>query len=150
MSWRTNRMTGCPFRRAEPSYIQGVDRIAADELELWILHGPNAGRLSYQQGIPIIKNLATKKARGIYDHEKAVKLYMYFVEAGARDYNEYHSSTVGVGIFNKSTREVVARNLTKMFEEEYALGNYHDLLPKKYQKERMKMASETTAEELHK
>ena len=51
--------------------------------ELW-LYIDNDAQLYKQQGLPIIKNLMTKKAQGKYDSKLAVKLYMYLVDNGAK------------------------------------------------------------------
>lgn len=55
----------------------------ATELQLYI---ENDRGLHRQQGLPILKNLATKVASGKYEHDKAVKLYMHFAESGAKKY----------------------------------------------------------------
>lgn len=104
----------------------------ANELKLYIV---NDGDLHRQQGEPILKNLATKKARGIYKHDLAVKLYGYLVEAGAKKYaREFDDASRWHKLFDVPTRKKVAEELTKSFETEYKLGNYDHLLPKKYQK----------------
>lgn len=108
------------------------DRIAAD-LKLYI---DNDGDLYRRQYVPILKNLATKKARGIYKHGLAVKLFGYLVEAGAKKYASTYGSPGQLWhkMFDVPTRRLVAEELTKDFEGEYATGNYDHLLPKKYQK----------------
>lgn len=103
----------------------------ATELKLYI---ENDGDLHRQQGSSILKNLATKKAKGTYDHALAVKLYGYLVESGAKKYSKefggvWHQS------FDVPTRKEVATDLTNDFESEWSAGNYRDLLPKKYQAE---------------
>lgn len=104
----------------------------ANELKLYIV---NDGDLHRQQGEPILKNLATKKARGIYKHDLAVKLYGYLVEAGAKKYaRAFDDPARWHKLFDVPTRKKVAEELTKSFETEYKLGNYDHLLPKKYQK----------------
>lgn len=104
----------------------------ARELELFI---DNDSALYRQQHTPILKNLATKKARGIYVHSKAVKLFMYLVESGAKKYaREFGSPGVPWHVmFPVPVRKQVAEDLTNSFETEYDLGNYDNLLPKKYQ-----------------
>lgn len=108
-----------------------LDEHAARELELYI---ENDGDLYRQQYQPILKNLATKVARGVYDHAKAVKLFMYLANSGAQKYvKEYGSSLPWHEMFNTATRRAVAESLTRSFETENALGNYSSFLPKKYQ-----------------
>src|SRR5712664_388832 len=108
-----------------------VDEIGAKELRLFI---DNDSQLYHQQVQPIQKNLRTKQARRIYDHEKAVKLYKHLADNGARRYGEEfaNSKAEGLRMFSPETRRAVARDLTNSFETESSLGNYDDLLPKKY------------------
>lgn len=110
-----------------------TDTHAATELELYI---NNDASLHRQQHVPIMKNLATKKARGQYKHDLAVKAFGYLVEAGAKKYAKEFGSPDQPWhkMFDTGTRKLVAEELTKSFEQEYALGNYDSLLPKKYQK----------------
>jgi len=112
-----------------------VDEDAADELYLFIT---STEELYERQYLPIIKNLNTKRVRGVYVPDLAVKLFMYLVDSGAKLYAKYHGGGghVGpsVGGFNKPTRLEVAKRLTSDFEVEAELGNFDYLLPKKYQK----------------
>ncbi len=110
-----------------------VDTDAARELELYTENDADLYRQQYQ---PILKNLATKRARGIYKHDLAVKLFMYLMESGAKKYAKEFG---GPGanwheMFNVPTRRAAAERFAKHFEVEYDLGNYDNLLPKKYQK----------------
>lgn len=96
----------------------------------------NDGDIYRQHIAPILKNLATKKASGKYDREKAVKLFMYLAEAGARLYaktfgqgeHEWH------GMFPVPVRRLAATAWRDEFEQMYKEGQYDDLVPKKYQK----------------
>ena len=94
----------------------------------------------YPQRQSIEKNLATKKARGEYKHDLAVKAFGYFVDACAKRYAKEFGGTWHK-MFDLPTRRAVAKNLTTSFEEEYKLGNYDHLLPKKYQKQHKAPAS---------
>lgn len=109
-----------------------IDTHAATELKLYI---DNDGDLYRRQTTSILKNLATKKARGQYKHDLAVKAFDYLVKAGAKKYADEFEPTLRVWhqIFDAPTRKRVAEELTRDFEGEYALGNYDNLLPKKYQ-----------------
>ena len=111
--------------------VRKVDTVAAKELLLYI---ENDGDLYRQQGLPILKNLVLKIDRGMYDHEKAVKLYGYLIQNGAQKYCKEFCSTGDrwSDIFNKPTREAVAREFVKSFETEYKLGAYNNLHAKKY------------------
>ena len=86
----------------------------------------------YPQRQSIETSLATKKARGAYKHDLAVKAFGYFVEAGAKKYAKEFGGTWHK-MFDVPTRKAVAEELTKSFEAEWKLGNYKHLLPKKYQ-----------------
>jgi len=102
----------------------------ATELKLFI---DNDATLYRQQHVPILKNLATKKARSNYRHDLAVKAFGYLAESGAKKYAKEFGGTWHQ-MFDVPTRKRVAEELTRDFEGEYALGNYDHLLPKKYQK----------------
>jgi len=117
-----------------------TDTHAATELELYI---NNDAQLHKAQHAPILKNLATKKARGEYKHALAVKLFGYLVESGAKKYAKAFGSPNQPWhkMFDVATRKRVAEELTKSFEAEHALGNYDNLLPKKYQKPEKAAAS---------
>lgn len=107
------------------------DEDAARELELFI---DNDAELYRRQTQPIIKNLATKLAKGVYDGTKAIKLWMYLMDAGAKKYSkEYGDGKDWNIMFSVATRKEVANRFNQTFLTEYALGNYSNMLPKKYQ-----------------
>lgn len=62
---------------------------AAREL---VLHADNDEQLYRSSHQPIIKNLQKKKAKGIYDHEKATKLWGYHADRAAQSYHKAHGS----------------------------------------------------------
>ena len=104
----------------------------AEELALFT---ENDGDIYRRQTEPILKNLATKKASGKYDHDKAAQLFMYLTETGAREYIKQHGSPEDVWhqMFPINVRRIVATKWRDEFEQEFALGNYDHLIPKKYQ-----------------
>ena len=111
-----------------------ADNHSATELELYInneydLTGPTS------QGQSIIKNLATKKASGRYDHDKAVALFMYLTETGAKKYAKEFGGPGAAWheMFPIGVRRLVAAEWRSEFESEYANGAYDNMLPKKYQ-----------------
>jgi hypothetical protein len=106
-----------------------IDEHAATELKLYI---DNDGDLYRRQTTPSLKSLATKKARGEYKHDLAVKLFGYLVEAGAKKYAKEFGG-VWHQMFDVPTRRAVAAELTRDFEAEWKAGQYRGLLPKKYQ-----------------
>jgi hypothetical protein len=107
------------------------DQAAADDLRIFI---DNDGELDRQMASMIRKNLMAKRARGEYDHARAIQAFMYLTEAGAK---KYARDAGGPGswhaMFSVPTRKEAARQLVESFEEEAKLGNYDDLIPKKYQ-----------------
>lgn len=92
----------------------------------------NDGDLYRQQYTPILKNLVTKMARGVFDRAKAEKLWMYLVESGAKKYAKENDTGVWHQTFSMSDRKAVAKHLNDDFVEEAKTGNYDHLLPKKY------------------
>lgn len=125
---------GQSLRLSNPKRRRNMDQSAARELELFI---ENDGDLYRQQYTPILKNLALKKAKGIYDHAKAVKLFRYMVDRADKIYFSQADPwrrQSGKVLTDTATRNHVADSLARKFEREYDLGNYGSLLPKKYQK----------------
>jgi hypothetical protein len=107
--------------------------VESHELKLFM---DNDERIYSQQGLPIIKNLTRKKAAGIYNHEKAKKLYKYYADNGARRYGETHlgSASEGLRVFSPEVRRRVASEYADQFEADYGYGNYNEYIPKKYRK----------------
>lgn len=120
-----------------------VDTGSARELELFV---ENDAQLHRSQEVPIQKNLITKMARGVYNHNGAVKLYGYLMENGAKKYNREHGGggSVWHEMFNTATRKAAAERFASSFETEAKLGNYDYLLPKKYQKSKSNPGRGTT------
>ena len=109
------------------------DRTSATELKMFI---DNDYALHKQQGVLIQKNLATKKVRSLYKHDLAVKAFGYLVESGAKKYAKAFSvGTDWHTMFDVPTRKLVAEELASDFERDFEVGQYDELLPKKYQKE---------------
>jgi len=110
-----------------------ADQASVQELKLFT---ENDGDLYRQRIVPILRNLRTKQAQGRYDHDRAVDLFMYLAEAGARKYarehgggeHEWHT------IFPPDVRRQVSAEWRDEFETESSLGNYDNatFLPKKY------------------
>lgn len=101
------------------------------ELKLFI---DNDGQLYRQQTTSIIKNLATKMAKGVYDRVKAEKLWMYLTESGAKKYaKESGDGGTWHDMFSIADRREVAKDLNDNFLDEWKNGSYRDMVPKKYQ-----------------
>jgi hypothetical protein len=100
----------------------------ANELKLFT---ENDGDIYRQQTASILKNLATKAAKGIYRHEPAAKLFMYLTETGAKKYAKEFGG-IWHDIFPIAIRRIVADEWATEFESEYKNGSYDGMLPKKY------------------
>ena len=78
-----------------------------------------------KQKMEIYKNLSRKQKKGIYEHDLAVKLFMYLVENGAKKYaKESGDDVVWHEMFSKADRKQVAEELTKDFEDAYKNKEY--------------------------
>jgi len=64
-----------------------------------VLHADNDKDLQRQSHLPIIKNLAKKHANGVYDSEKATKLWGYHADRAAMSCCGKHSG--GKGVWHK-------------------------------------------------
>lgn len=95
----------------------------------------NDGELYRGQTTSILKNLITKMAQGKYNRDKAVTLFMYLAENGAKKYaREFGGNERGWHeMFPIDIRRMAATHWRDSFEAEAQLGNYDNLLPKKYQ-----------------
>lgn len=108
------------------------DQSVATELKTFT---ENDADLYRQITSSILKNLATKKVRGIYKPELAEKAFMYLAEAGSKKYarefggdeSQWHT------MFPIGVRRLVCKDWREEFETEYGYGNYDNILPKKYQ-----------------
>lgn len=98
------------------------------------------GDIYRRQTESILKNLITKVARGIYNKTGAVKIFMYLAETGARKYAKEQGGNEGQwhDMFPIAVRRLVADAWRQEFEAEANLGNYDNMLPKKYQGKRTK------------
>ena len=98
----------------------------ADELFISITTDGDLYRNSVKQ---IQKNLLKKIDKGNYDSEKAEKLWMYLVDAGAKKYNKQYNSNLSkwFELFPISTRRLVAKRLSKKFESQVSLGEFDDV-----------------------
>ena len=94
----------------------------------------NDGQIYRSLTTSILKNLATKKASGKYDHDKAVDLFMYLAETGAKKFVQEFGGGLWHDVFPVTVRRLAAAEWRDEFETEYGYGNYDNLLPKKYQK----------------
>ena len=105
--------------KARARISEAVDAEAARELYLFIQNERDLMR----QKSSIIKNIARKMKSGKYDHKQAPKLWMYWIESGAKLYDKMYSSP-GVKTFDKDTKMSVAIQLADEMKTEIELGNY--------------------------
>ena len=118
------------------------DQSLANELKLFT---ENDGDIYRSQTTSILKNLATKKAQGKYDHDKAVTLFMYLTETGAKKYAREFGGPGAAWheMFPIAVLRLVAAEWRDEFESEYANGSYDNMLPKKYQNPKLKKAQDS-------
>lgn len=107
------------------------DESVARELKLFI---DNDGELYRQQTMPIMKNLARKMRKGVYDSARAVKLWKYLADSGAKKYAREHGGpkVKWSEMFPVSIRMMVAKELAEDFDDEMKVGglDVEDLLKK--------------------
>jgi hypothetical protein len=76
--------------------------------------------------MPIIENLKRKMKRGIYDDQKAIKLWMYLIDDAAREYIKEHGTPDQdvKDLFPKETRLKVAQVIAEREKENIEQGEY--------------------------
>lgn len=100
-----------------------VDSNAVNELDLYLMNNEDLYRRRF---MPIIKNLQRKINKGVYDHEKAHKLWMYLVDDAAKEYvKEFGSPDEDVkDLFPKAVRSRVAQIIADREYENLKQGEY--------------------------
>jgi len=98
-----------------------TDSDAMSELELYI---ENDGDLYRQTFMPIINNIKRKIKSGKYNHLLAPKLWMYFVENGAKKYGKEFGGTWNE-IFTKKDRMILAQKLADYYYDRIIQGEYN-------------------------
>ena len=83
------------------------DQVAATELRLYL---QNDYEIYCRCLIPAVKNMKTKKNKGVYDHSLAPKLWMHVVEECAKRYSKEYGGT-WYEIFDLPTRRKLANDL---------------------------------------
>ena len=109
--------------RANQFITEAQDSDAVNELDLFIMNDEDLYRRRF---MPIIENIKRKMRRGIYDHEKVIKLWMYLVDDAAREYvTQFGSQDQDVAdMFPKETRLKVAQNIADREKENIEQGEY--------------------------
>jgi len=103
-----------------------ADRHAAEELVMYI---ENTSDLSLDgpagQGRSVLLNALRKWRKGTYDSARAVKLFEYLTESGAKRYaKEFASERDWHNMFNVATRREAARQLEESFRSAVEAGEY--------------------------
>ena len=109
--------------RASQFIKEAQDSDAVNELDSYIM---NTEELYRRRFMPIIENIRRKMKRGIYDHAKVIKLWMYLVDDAAREYvKEFGSGDQDVkDMFPKETRLKVAQIIADREKENIEKGEY--------------------------
>jgi uridine kinase len=109
--------------RAYQFITEAQDSDAVNELDLFIM---NDEELYRRRFMPIITNIKRKIKRGIYDHKKVIKMWMYLVDDAARKYvQEFGGPEQDVkDMFPKETRLQVAQVIADREKENIEKGEY--------------------------
>ena len=109
--------------RASQFINEAVDSDAVNELDSYINNNEDLYRRRF---MPIISNIRRKMKRGVYDHEKVIKLWMYLVDDAAKAYVDEHGSIDQdvKDVFPKETRPQVAQVIADREKENIEQGEY--------------------------
>ena len=109
--------------RASQFINEAIDSDAVNELDSYINNNEDLYRRRF---MPIISNIRRKMKRGVYDHEKVIKLWMYLVDDAAKAYVDEHGSIDQdvKDIFPKETRLQVAQVIADREKENIEQGEY--------------------------
>ena len=109
--------------RAYQFITEAQDSDAVNELDSYIMNNEELYRRRF---MPIIENIKRKMKRGIYDHEKIIKMWMYIVDDASRQYvQEFGSPDQDVkDMFPKETRLKVAQIIADREKQNIEQGEY--------------------------
>ena len=109
--------------RANQFITEAQDSDAINELDLFIMNDEDLYRRRF---MPITTNIKRKMKRGVYDHKKVIKLWMYLVDDAARQYvQEFGTPDQDVkDMFPKETRLQVAQTNANKEKENIEQGEY--------------------------
>ena len=109
--------------RASQFINEALDSDAVNELDSFIMNDEDLYRRRF---MPIISNIRRKMKKGVYDHEKVIKLWMYLVDDAAKKYvGEFGSQDQDVkDMFPKETRLQVAQIIADREKENIEQGEY--------------------------
>jgi|TARA_B110000444_G_scaffold238702_1_gene252506 hypothetical protein len=109
--------------RASQFINEAIDSDAVNELDSFIQNDEDLYRRRF---MPIISNIRRKMKKGVYDHEKSIKLWMYLVDDAAKAYVKEHGA-VGQDVkdmFPKETRLQVAQVIADREKDNIERGEY--------------------------
>ena len=109
--------------RAYQFIKEAQDSDAVNELDSYIMNNEELYRRRF---MPIIENIRRKMRRGIYDHTKVIKMWMYLVDDASRQYvQEFGSPDQDVkDMFPKETRLKVAQIIADREKQNIEQGEY--------------------------
>ena len=110
--------------RASQFINEAIDSDAVNELDSFIMNDEDLYRRRF---MPIISNIKRKMKRGVYDHDKVIKLWMYLVDDAAKAYVDEHGSIDQdvKDVFPKETRLQVAQVIADREKENIEQGEYN-------------------------
>lgn len=101
--------------------VMAVDQAAMHDLELYMENE----RSLYNQKMSIIQNIQRRMKKDQYNPALAPKLWMYWVDAGAKAYIKENAPGARVqDMFPKPLREALAKQFAKDYEEQIRNGEY--------------------------
>ena len=104
------------------------DKMPHEAKEL-VLHGDNDSQLEYSSKQPIHRNLARKHKKGVYDHEKAKKLWSYHADRAAQSYAKQHGDgTPWHKMFSTAHRKAAAAHWADMHHDNMKHGIYEETI----------------------
>lgn len=100
------------------------DAEMARELQLY---AESDSGLYFQQRRPILINLGKKYKKGIFDTQKAAKLWRYFIDNSLKKYNkEFGSKRNWHELMSVNDRNLLAYEMAVETKNEFDLGNFHE------------------------
>jgi hypothetical protein len=100
------------------------DPYAISEIELW---AKNDSALYYSHRLPILKNLYKKYKKGLYDIEKATKLYRYYIDSVMKSYHKNFGSKGDkwFDLLSTNDRQILAKDFAIETLEEFENGEIY-------------------------
>lgn len=119
------KMAADMVSRVANRFMYGYDRDALRELELYMENESSI----YRQKQSIIENIKRKMKSGRYNPSLAPKLWMYWVDAGAKSYvKEFGGPGARVrDMFPKQLRAMLAKQFAEEYEEMIKNGEFGDI-----------------------